>query len=377
MSNQIATSSANELGLLFLTIALAIVFWASSCSSSQQAGDPEPQVNPAPGAVELFAAESDEDAGLPGPDIVTEDGNTTGNIRTYRIPGSSVTFEMITVRGGTFKLGTPEKARDREDDESPQLEVSVDGFLMGRYEVTYDEYSIFQYANRDSDSTAVDGIRMDVDAIARPSPPYEDPAHGMGGNDYPAVGMTQWGALHYAKWLSDKTGEFFRLPTEAEWEYACKTGAADNSASNASSGLSTSAWFDSNSDYRLHQVGQKRANALGIFDLLGNAAEWTLDQYDKGFYAELVSGDRHNPWRLPDRLHPRTVRGGAYDDGLSVLRCSSRQESSINWKKRDPQIPKSFWWNTDSPFVGFRLVRPNEQPDVGEQEAFWQTVLGE
>ncbi len=370
----------NDLRAMILPVTVVVALWASSCRSSQQAGDPDLLANAAhadvPYAVKSIAADSVGDVGSPGQDVAGG-GNSAGNIRTYRIPGSSVTFDMVAVPGGQFTMGTPADAIEREDDELPQMEVMVDGFLIGRYEVTYDEYLVFQYANRDSDSTAVEGRRLDVDAVARPSPPYEDPAHGMGGNRYPAVGMTQWGALHFSKWLSEKTGEFFRLPTEAEWEYACKAGTAGTSSGNATSRLDTTAWFDKNSDYRLHQVGRKRANAWGLHDLLGNAAEWTLDQYDGKFYTELKSSDRHNPWRVPDRLHPRTVRGGAYDDGASELRCSSRFESSLNWKRRDPQIPKSFWWNTDSPFVGFRLVRPLDQPDAEEQEAFWQLVLGE
>ena len=84
-----------------------------------------------------------------------------------------------------------------------------------------------------------------------------------------------------------------------------------------------------------------------------------------------------DPWAMPTALHPRTVRGGAYDDYVEDVRCSARLESSLNWKRRDPQIPKSFWWNTDSPFVGFRLIRPVEAPSPEDQEMFWIMVLGE
>lgn len=371
----------NDLGATIVTILFGVALWATSCSSSQQAGGPELGTSTAQvdthNTVESIAEHLDGDTGLPVQKTVSGGEDSAGNVRTYRIPGSSVTFEMVAIPGGLFTMGTADNASERDDDESPLLEVTVDAFLIGRYEVTYEEYSIFQNANRDSDSTAVEGRRLDVDAIARPSPPYEDPAHGMGGNGYPAVGMTQWGALHFAKWLSDKTGEFFRLPTEAEWEYACKAGAADTSSGKSASEVGATAWFNENSDYHLHQVGTKRATAWNLHDMLGNAAEWTLDQYDGDFYAKLKSSDRLNPWRIPDRLHPRTVRGGAYDDGVSAMRCSSRLESSLNWKRRDPQIPKSFWWNTDSPFVGFRLVRPLGQPDAEEQVAFWQLVLGE
>jgi hypothetical protein len=80
---------------------------------------------------------------------------------------------------------------------------------------------------------------------------------------------------------------------------------------------------------------------------------------------------------MPTKLHPRTVRGGAYDDDPPALRCAARLESSMAWKRRDPQLPKSFWWNTDSPFVGFRLVRPAVEPSPDEIAEFFAITLGE
>lgn len=292
----------------------------------------------------------------------------------FRIPGSTLSFEMITVPRSTYEIGSPDSEAGRSPDEGPQKTVTVDAFQIGQFEVSNDAYTIFRYVDRDSDSTAVEGVRFDVDAVARPSTPYEDPAHGMSGRGFPAVGMTQWGALHFAKWVSDKTGQFFRLPTEAEWESACRAGTADWSLDEEKEEI---AWFKSNSDGVLQRMGTRSPDALGVYDLLGNAAEWTLDQYDANFYASLEGGALVNPWRQPERLHPRTVRGGAYDDDASALRCSARKESDLVWKRRDPQIPKSFWWNTDAPFVGFRLVRPINQPTKEEQNEFWFLVLGE
>ncbi|MDX1546961.1 MAG: SUMF1/EgtB/PvdO family nonheme iron enzyme, partial [Rhodothermales bacterium] len=242
--------------------------------------------------------------------------------------------------------------------------------------ITYDQFAPFRYREQDTDVTATDAP-FDADAVARPSPPYEDPAHGMGNQGFPAAGMTQWAALHYAKWLSDKTGHFYRLPTEAEWEYACRAGSDTPYAfGHDLAGLDAYAWYWDNSDERFREVGQKTPNAWGLYDMHGNVAEWTLDEYQSDFYATLPEAVEA-PWRAPERLHPRTVRGGAYDDDPEALRCAARLSSSPNWKRRDPQIPKSFWWNTDSPFVGFRLVRPAVPPPPEEQAAFWRQVLGE
>src|SRR5690606_31425035 len=129
-----------------------------------------------------------------------------------RIPGTDVSFPMVYIPGGTFVMGSPEDEAGREADEGPQRTVQVDPCWMSAHEVTYDAFAIFRSRERDSDSTAVPGAGFDADAVARPSPPYEDPAHGMGTTGHPATGMTQWAALHYARWLSDKTGHFYRLP---------------------------------------------------------------------------------------------------------------------------------------------------------------------
>jgi formylglycine-generating enzyme required for sulfatase activity len=187
--------------------------------------------------------------------------------------------------------------------------------------------------------------------------------------------MTQYAALQYARWLSAKTGEFYRLPTEAEWEYACRAGSTTSySFGEDPAELDLYAWHFGNSDETFHEVGQKRPNEWGLYDMHGNVSEWTLDQYDPSFYASLPE-ESDSPWARPTSRHPRTVRGGAFDDDPGALRCADRLKSNLKWKRRDPQIPKSVWWNTDSQFVGFRLVRPANRPSAEEIEAFWALVL--
>ena len=299
------------------------------------------------------------------------------------IPGSNISIEMIPIQGGKFIIGSPETEPDRDTDEGPQKEIEVDGFWMGKFEITWDQYELFMYAENIVKDSIIDQdqllMQTEADAIARPSPPYEDPSFGMGKYGYPAGSMTQFGALMFCKWLSLKTGEFYRLPTEAEWEYACRTGTTTAYPfGDTLSVLDDYGWHYENSQYTYHKVGEKKPNAWGLYDMLGNVAEWTLDHYFADIYEQWEGDELKNPWSMPTALDPRTVRGGSYDDDPDKLRCASRIPSNPEkWKQRDPQIPKSFWWNTDSPFVGFRIVRPFKEMTQDEKDNFWAINLDE
>ena len=281
------------------------------------------------------------------------------------IPGTTVDFSMTLVPSGKVTIGN-----EIHSNEGPSFDTDVQSFWIGTHELTFDEYKVFR--KKDLDLAPIALPDWDADAISRPSPPYEDPTFGMGENGFPAVSMTQLAALQYCKWLSDKTGEFYRLPSEIEWEYACQA----NAKVDYQADLNTYAWHYDNSMEKYQKVGMKTANPWGIHDMLGNVSEWTLDQYADDGYQTLAASTEENPWIRPTSLHPRTVRGGSWDDDKSKSRCDCRIESSSEWKERDPQIPKSFWWNTDSPFVGFRLLKPVNPPSAEDQAAFWEMVLG-
>lgn len=270
---------------------------------------------------------------------------------TQQIPGTDVRFDMIAVPGGTYFFGSPDDERGRGDDEGPRRQVRLDPFWIGKHEVRWDEYDIWSQ-ERDTGDPRVDGV-------ARPTPPYTDMTFGMGREGFPAVCMTQHAAATYCEWLSRKTGRKYRLPTEAEWEWACRAGSTAPYSCNPDE-LAEHAWFLDNSERRYHEVGTKKPNAWGIHDMHGNVAEWTCEQY---------VADRHAlPLPDPDlrmdyaplipvtKEYPIAVRGGSFLDGAQALRSAARRASHRDWKQRDPQIPKSIWYMTDAQFVGFRVV---------------------
>lgn len=299
-----------------------------------------------------------------------------GSIRVDSIPGTGLAFSMSFIPEGEFLMGSPESEPDREEDEGPQQYTGMSAFWMGQMEVRFEEYEVFRQRHLDTSHPISVDQSYDADAVTRPSPPYEDPSFGMGTTGYPASSMTQYAALQYCKWLYQKTGIFYRLPTEAEWEYACRAGTESPwfFGSDPDS-LDHYGWYYGNSNGVFHPVGEKRPNPWGLYDMYGNVAEWTLDQYQEDFLLVYQEAMATNPWRIPQKVHPRTVRGGTYDDDPAFMRSAERLRSSLKWKERDPQFPKSYWWNTDSPFVGFRIVSPVNQPSAELVEEFFDLVL--
>ena len=284
------------------------------------------------------------------------------------INGTNVSFKMMPVAGGAFVMGSNDTENGRHADEGPATKVTVDSFWMGEHEVTYDEYILFADEQYDKEPKP--------DGITRPSPPYIDFTLGMGkAGGFPANSMSQYAALMYCKWLYKKTGVFYRLPTEAEWEYAARAGSETAYPfGNDDKQLGDYAWYAANSGNKYHPVKQKKPNAWGLYDMLGNVAEWTLDQYKDNYFEE-IKADTDEPFLKPTSKHPITLKGGEFRDDADKLRCAARLKSDLKWNARDPQIPRSKWWNADAPFIGFRIVRPAKQPSPEEAEQFFTQLL--
>ncbi|SIQ31013.1 Formylglycine-generating enzyme, required for sulfatase activity, contains SUMF1/FGE domain [Maribacter ulvicola] len=299
---------------------------------------------------------------------------------TEQIPDSDIQIKMAPIQGGTFYMGSSSTEKGRNSDEGPKRKVKVNSFWMGVHEITWEQYNQFLDENPQNITnrtiTLKDGSKVDVDGVATATPMYVDMSFGMGKEGFPAINMTQYSAAMYAKWLFAKTGNFYRLPTEAEWEYACRSGSTTAfHFGDDTSQLDKYAWYKANSNEKYHKVGTKLPNTYGLYDMHGNVAEWTMDEYKENYFEILQGNPANNPLFKPTKLYPRSVRGGSWMNSPEDLRSANRHASSKKWKQRDPQMPKSIWWLTDAPFIGFRLVRPKETPSKQEIEKYWLSVM--
>lgn len=297
--------------------------------------------------------------------IVERQKAAGGAMQPYRvtIPNSTVTYEMVPIPAGKFAMGASASDKQHMPDELPQHAVTLSPFWMQAHEVTWDEYRLFMFATGPGRVPTNDGV---VDAIAGPTRPYVEMSFGMGINGFPAISMTQHAANKYAEWLSAKTGEFYRLPTEAEWEYACRAGTATPYFFGDASAAGDYAWYLGNSNGKYQKVGTKKPNPWGLYDIAGNVAEWTLDQYEP-----YRADSETNPWVQAKTPYPQVARGGSWNDPEASLRCSARLASDESWKQQDPQLPKSIWYLTDAQWLGFRLVRPAVVPPAAEMFKYW------
>ena len=300
------------------------------------------------------------------------------------IEHTDVTIEMVPIKGGKFLLGSPDGEKGRRADEGPQHEVEIGPFWMAKCEITWEAYEVWMsdldIARRDALGFAVTPRDKFSEKfqLTQPTKPYTDMTFGMGKRGYPAICMTQHACRVFCDWLGAKTGRYYRLPTEAEWEYACRAGTTTAySFGDDPAQLGDYAWYLANSSEKYQKVGQKKPNPWGLHDMHGNVSEWCLDQFTADYYfkskvaAAESGGPAKDPLAIPLKEYPRVVRGGSWDDNPVRCRSAARVGSSEDWKQQDPQLPQSIWYFTDALNVGFRIVRPLTEPSDAERAAKW------
>jgi formylglycine-generating enzyme required for sulfatase activity len=316
---------------------------------------------------------------VPVPDAVAA---SAADMKAYADPLEHTDLEiaMVPIPGGKFMMGSSEHEAHRNEDEGAVREVEISPFWMGKFEITWDQYDAWRenidQLRRKLLSIKVGPRDLVVDGVSKPTEEYTDMSFGMGKGDYPAICMTQHAARVFCQWLSVKTGRYYRLPTEAEWEYACRGGTATAySFGDDTADIDEYAWYFDNSDDTYQRVGKKKPNPWGLHDMHGNVAEWVLDQYDAAYYGR--DGNTLDPLNVPTKIYPRVVRGGGWDDDPEMLRSAVREGSSDEWKDQDPQIPRSIWYHTDALGVGFRVVRPLTEPSDEQKAAKWDKAAPE
>ena len=278
-----------------------------------------------------------------------------------KIPNSNFSIDMIYIPGGEFKMGNENRNSD----------TRVSSFWMSKYEITWEIYNLFmEHEDNNKLEFIVGNKKIKVDGISKPTTHYTDMTFGMGYEGFPAVNMTHFAASKFCKWLSLITGNYYRLPTEAEWEYACRSGtSSDYYYGDDISLIDEYSWNKNNSDNSYQRVGQKIPNKWGLHDMLGNVSEWVADSYDDNIFKSKKL--KKDPFIFSESKYPKVYRGGSWNDEPSSLLIHKRFYSDNSLQKRDPQIPKSQWWNTDAPNIGFRIVRVNKDDSESRRNMFW------
>ena len=296
------------------------------------------------------------------------------------IPGSDVRFRMVAILGGTFLMGSPPSGSYRGPDEGPVRKVKLRPFWMGRVEVTWREYEAYILQRGARGRSRDEVSSMAPDAVTGPTPPYGAPDQGWGRGSRPAITMTYYAAVKYCEWLSSVTGKKFRLPTEAEWEYA---GRADTNTPyffpgdpaeftsrnwwNRLLGIKTLplaeyAWYKRNAGEKTHLPSETKPNPWGLVNMLGNVREFCQDWYDPAAYAEGAGSEGVVNPGGPAAGKEHVIRGGSFRSDAADLRCAARDYTRTeDWLLTDPQSPKSNWWYSDCTDVGFRVVRECEE----------------
>lgn len=302
-----------------------------------------------------------------------------------RIPGTDIQFRMIPIPGGQFQIGSPPNEAAREPNEGPQVPVEVRPMWVAQTEVDWQLYTqymnlheLFQRLSSEHQRPVDDSNR--VDAVTAPTPLY-DPSftYGFGDEpDQPAVTMTRYAAQQFSKWLSLLTNAQYRLPTEAEWEYAARSGTTTAySWGDDPEEAGEFAWYYDNSEDGPTTIGSKPPNLFGLQDMHGSVAEWTVNTFTNDGYAAWDSKTPVNATEFvvwPEEPTRYVVRGGSWQSDASAIRSAARMATDGDqWKLEDPNLPLSPWWFTDDPTrgIGLRLFRSYQPLSQDEIAKFW------
>ena len=291
-----------------------------------------------------------------------------------QIPGTGVSFDMIAMQGGSFLMGSPAEEKMRDSDEGPQVNVELSPFYIGKLEVSWDEYlTFFSETSSEGRMSEEELSKKQLDGITGPTPPWGAPDQGWGKGKMPAMSMSHYAATVYCEWLSKRTGKKYRLPTEAEWEYASRAGTQgayffNGTASDYSdkglmkkifgvdtTTINTYVIYEQNSQGKTAGPGSVLPNPFGLKNTLGNVAEFCSDYYQENAFSIYTDGIK-DP-KGPEEGEEYVVKGGSYKSDGSGVRCASREPTQTKaWLNTDPQMPKSKWWYSDQNYVGFRVV---------------------
>jgi len=298
---------------------------------------------------------------------------------TECIPKSAIAFNMVAIPGGKFNIGSPAEEPFRKEDEGPVRQVELSPFFMAEIEVSWDEYMAFYIQTAaEGRSTDTEGLRNKVesatDAISGATPPYGQPDQGWGMGKRPAISFSYHAAETYCKWLSSVTGKTYRLPTEAEWEYACRAGSTGpyffpgdpkkfekrglraKLSGNDTAVINSFVIYKGNSLAKTQTPDLVKPNAFGLRNMAGNVGEFCSDWYKADAYSDYSEGTTKDP-KGPEEGTEHVVRGGSYQSTADLVRSASRDYTRTeSWLRTDPQMPKSIWWYSDCFNVGLRVV---------------------
>jgi formylglycine-generating enzyme required for sulfatase activity len=283
-------------------------------------------------------------------------------------------FDMVPIPGGVYLMGSPDSEPGRTAGEGPQHPVRIRPFFMAKTEVTWDEFDVWWKEQGATVADENDAKRKkDPEALTGPTPTYVDADYGHGHSGHPVICMSHHCAMEYCRWLAKKTGKPYRLPTEAEWEWACRAGTTtpyfygtDPKQLGDYGWYVKNAPFNEGEDPQTHKVATRKPNPWGLHDMYGNVWEWCVDHYEKDY--SKYPKDKISDWpvTLPGgKYFPHVVRGGSWSDEADRCRSATRRGSDKSWIKDDPQRPQSIWWLTRMDMIGFRVVCPvEEQPEL-------------